>query len=191
MPTKPQTELREAIMDYKAFLETGTRCTRTTYTDPSDGSGYVPDGKVECICISGIHAVEQLRPLRTRLQKTRDAAFTEPSLRPALDALPGGCYFFNPMMDFTVNPPAIAAAFRTHVDKPYPQCEYVPADVLEALDRVLARLPVESTDTGETPTGGETAERKGTLDWFCDNFLMPLIVVLISAFLLWWIGLTP
>lgn len=32
---------------------------------------------------------------------------------------------------------------------------------------------------------------KSTLDWLRDTFLMPLIVLLLGAFILWWIGLPP
>jgi hypothetical protein len=85
-----------------------------------------------------------------------EAARAEPSLRPALDALPGGCYGFNSLMDFTVNPPAIAASFRAQATafEPFTHCEYVRADVLRALDRALARLPGEAEKSEKAPAGG-------------------------------------
>ena len=156
MPTDSQTGLHDAITAYRAYLETGERCTPPLYRDPGDGSGYVPDGDVECICVRGVHGTEQLRTLRTRLGKVVEAARAEPSLRPALDALPGGCYGFNSLMDFTVNPPAIAASFRAQATafEPFTHCEYVRADVLRALDRALARLPGETAKSEKAPAGG-------------------------------------
>jgi len=157
MPTDLQTELHNAITTYRAYLETGERCTRPLYRDPGDGSGYVPDGDVECVCVRGVHGTEQLRTLRTRLGKAVEGARAEPSLRPALDALPGGCYGFNSLMDFTVNPPAIAASFRAQATAfdPFTQCEYVCADILRALDRALARLPGDAEKSEKAPAGGE------------------------------------
>lgn len=149
--TMTLTELREAMTTYKAFLETGVRGAHTFYTDPRDGSGFIPAGEVECVSISGVHATQELRAHEIRLDKAVAAARAEPSLCQALDALPGGCYGFS-TTDFTVNPPAIAESHRAQV-KPFeswPWCEYVRADLLNALDRALKRLPSPAVQ----PTSG-------------------------------------
>lgn len=238
MPTDLQTELCEAIAAYKACLETGTHCLRTAYKPTGDGSGYLPDVQVECVCIGGFHARQRLSSLQKRLNRDVQAALAEPLLLYALDAIPGGpygsrCYD----VDVTVNPSFLGIS----TDAPPCESHYyecVRAYVLGELDKVLARLSsmtsieavgvagqggeraniyVENVIVGDHITAqgstvvthsevkgsskivrddhstsaasGAASRTKRALSWLHKHYLAPLIVILVGAAVVVWIGL--
>ncbi|MEK6799668.1 MAG: hypothetical protein AABZ12_11935 [Planctomycetota bacterium] len=156
------TELREAIVAYKTYLESGERrqqMEHKPFTDPQFGECYSPIGKIECIVIRGCDAVERLRPLRQRLRDATEAAYADKALRPAADALATGIPFMPVGADETVNRSNTFLAVDSVTGEKRRFCEYIRANVLDVLDRALKRMP--TAEEGNVLAGGESHRGDG------------------------------
>lgn len=141
-----RNKLREAIIAYMIYLETGERRQQMeyqTFTDPQFGESYSPMGTIECIVIRGPDAVERLEPLRRRLREATEAAYADETLRAAADALTTGIPFLPVGADMSVNRSNIIDEHDPVTGKKRPFCEYVRATVLDVLERALGRIGPE------------------------------------------------
>jgi hypothetical protein len=133
-------ELRKSLAAFKAHLETGVRCKRS-----------VPNvGDVDCVEIRGDDAVEQLQTLRGRLAVAVEQAYDAPHLRSTADLLATARPFSLLGPDATLN------FWVPHVGwvssaKSRPFAEYVRAEMLDMLDKALARLQFGSDAVATEP----------------------------------------
>jgi hypothetical protein len=135
-------ELRKSLAAFKAYLETGVRCKRS-----------VPNvGDVDCVEISGDDAVEQLQALRHRLRVVVEQAFSEPGLRPTADLLTTNLpsHLLGPDHDLNLSVPPVRWG-RSGKFRPF--AEFVRADVLDVLDKALARLKCAFPTVGTAHSG--------------------------------------
>jgi len=158
-------ELRDAIVAYKTYLETGEHRQQTAYkpfTDSQFGECYSPIGKIDCIVFLGQDAVARLRPLRERLRDATEAAFADESLAAVADALATGIPFMSPGPDASVNQTNMLNPVDPVTGETRPFCEHIRGDVLAVLDRALKRLPtVEASNRY-----GKQSSCNATLDDF-------------------------
>ena len=126
--TRAATTLDKAITAYREYLKTGIPCRRS-----------VPNvGNMDCIKFTGVDAVAQLQKLRQCLHDALSSSDDVRSLAPTADQLatnvPSPCH-----MERGLNYGVMHVA-ESMSEKPVPFAEYVRADVLDILDKALARL---------------------------------------------------
>lgn len=167
-------QLREALVAYKDYLETGERLQQFEYREHNDdqfGFCYSMVGKTECIAIKGGDAVEQLRTLRKLLRSAMGTARSDKTLGPAIDVLTSEIPFMTLGPDPTVNQSSIIVDVDSVTGAKRPFNEYVRANVSIILDKALKRLPKPED---ELESGG----RRGGLKNGCLKDPIPVVSVI-------------
>lgn len=141
-----ETELLEATVAYKRYLESGKHRRHREYKrclDPEWGECYSLAGEADCLYFLGVDAVRPLRGMRERLRAAANAACADEVLRPAVDAIVCESSLLAAEADPTINRER-ALSVDPSTGAREPLAEYVRFSVLESLDRVLMRLPTHS-----------------------------------------------
>ena len=144
-----QRRLVQALTGYRDYLGTGVDCEPTDYKpfeDPQFGRGYSPFGRVKCLRFDGADSVGHLRRLRKRARDAVQTGYAQTALRHAIDALLGTTALLSVQPDETVNRVNMMYTRKRAGTKLRQCCEYVRAEFVGVLGRMLARLPSMEPD---------------------------------------------